>query len=85
VALPRRSRRSQDQERNFWAFRHLQLPTVQHADQVRTPIDRFLLSDLEAEDGEFSAEANRRALARRVYLDLIGLLPTPEASARFRR
>ena len=50
---------------------------------VKNPIDAFVLAKLEAQGIEPSAEANRRTLARRVSLDLIGLPPTPQEIDRF--
>ena len=48
-----------------------------YLDFVRTPIDRFLLSRHYAEGLIPSSPADRVTLVRRVYLDLLGLPPTP--------
>ena len=53
------------------------LPTVQNESWVRNPIDRFILARLEREGLTPAPEADRRALARRVSLDLTGLPPEP--------
>jgi hypothetical protein len=53
------------------------LPDVRKTAWARNGIDRFVLSRLEEEDLEPSPEADRATLIRRVYLDLIGLPPTP--------
>ncbi len=53
------------------------LPTVKSASWVRNPIDRFVLARLEKEGLQPSAEADRRTLVRRLFLDLNGLPPTP--------
>ena len=45
---------------------------------ARNPIDRFILARLEKEGLKPSPEADRVTLIRRLYLDLIGLPPTPE-------
>ena len=67
-----------------WAYQPLpakplaadRLPTVKNTAAVRTDVDRFLLSRLEAENLNFSAEASRSILVRRVSYDLTGLPPT---------
>ena len=48
-------------------------PPVRRRDWVRTPIDRFILNKLEANGLSPAAEAERRALIRRVCFDLTGL------------
>jgi cytochrome c553 len=53
------------------------LPAVKETNWVRNPIDRFILARLEKEGLKPAPEADRRTLARRVSLDLIGLPPTP--------
>src|SRR5262245_58030342 len=61
-----------------WAFRPVvrpRLPDVRGA--CRTPVDRFILSALEARGVGQNAEAERAALARRVSFDLTGLPPSP--------
>ena len=68
-------------DREYWAFRKLAAPDpprVRQVDQVRTPVDAFLLEKLEGEGIGFSADAGRLFLMRRLYLDLIGLPPSPE-------
>jgi cytochrome c553 len=67
-----------DQDRQFWAFqppRAAPLPAVKDALRVLNPIDAFVLEKLEARGLAISPEADRRALARRVYFDLVGLPP----------
>ena len=44
---------------------------------MKNPIDAFVLARLEEEKIEPNPPADRRTLLRRVYLDLIGLPPTP--------
>ena len=51
--------------------------------RVRNPVDRFIFARLEQEGLTPSPEADRRTLIRRVYFDLIGLPPTPEAVDAF--
>jgi mono/diheme cytochrome c family protein len=66
---------------DHWAFQPLRpgpLPRVRQPEWVRNPIDAFILARLEERGVNPSPEADRITLLRRVYLDLIGLLPTPE-------
>jgi hypothetical protein len=59
------------------------LPAVKNAAWVRNPIDRFILAELEKRGLQPAPEADRRALARRLSLDLIGLPPSPEEVEAF--
>jgi hypothetical protein len=64
-----------------WAFvppRRPALPRVHQSDWPRNPIDQFVLARMEAAGLAPSPPADRYVLVRRVYLDLIGLPPTPE-------
>ncbi len=54
------------------------LPAVKNAAWVRNPIDQFILAGLEKQGLTPAPEADKRALARRVSLDLTGLPPSPE-------
>ncbi len=63
-----------------WSFippKRPEPPAVKNEGWVRNPIDRFILSRLEAEGLAPAPEADRRALARRASLDLTGLPPDP--------
>ncbi len=69
-----------------WAFvPPLQVPPprVAHADWPRNPIDDFILARMESEGLAPSPPADRYTLVRRVYLDLVGLPPTPEEADEF--
>ena len=57
---------------------HYAPPAVKDAAWVRNPIDNFVLAKLEKEGLKPSPEADKTTLIRRVYLDLIGLPPTPK-------
>jgi hypothetical protein len=66
--------------RKHWAFqpvRPVAVPAVKDPAWVRNPIDAFVLSRLEARGWKPAPPAEPRALLRRLYLDLIGLSPTP--------
>jgi cytochrome c553 len=76
------------EQKAFWAFqpvRAVPLPQVRDASWCRSPVDRFLLAKLEAAGLNPAPPAEPRILARRLYLDLIGLPPTPEQVANFER
>ncbi|MDX1925810.1 MAG: PSD1 and planctomycete cytochrome C domain-containing protein [Pirellulaceae bacterium] len=75
-----------DEERSYWAFQPVvrpALPTVKNTQQLRTPIDNFLLAELESQGRSFSSLADRATLARRLAFDLLGLPLTPERMASF--
>ncbi|MFN3166664.1 MAG: PSD1 and planctomycete cytochrome C domain-containing protein [Phycisphaeraceae bacterium] len=64
-----------------WAFIPPTMPALPEVNDdawARNAIDAFVLAKLQAYGVEPSPEADRRTLIRRVYLDLIGLPPTPE-------
>ncbi len=65
---------------DHWSFRGIQRPAVPNAPGsawIRNPIDAFVMSKLEREKINPSPEADRRTLARRLSLDLLGLPPLP--------
>jgi hypothetical protein len=69
-----------------WAFLPLDRaapPVVQDAAWARNPIDQFILARLDQEGIKPSPEADRATLIRRVSLDLLGLLPSPEEVRAF--
>ena len=63
----------------YWAFQKVVRPAVPEVSSpwVRTPIDAFILSVLQANKLAPSEPADRIHLIRRVTFDLIGLPPTP--------
>lgn len=66
---------------NHWSFQTLEqpeLPPVKQQDWIKTPIDQFVLARLEEKGITPSARASRSTLIRRVYLDLLGLLPSAQ-------
>jgi hypothetical protein len=72
--------------RLHWAFvppRQAPLPQVRQADWPNNAIDSFILGRLEAEGLKPSPPADRYTLVRRLYLDLVGLPPTPEEAEAF--
>jgi len=72
--------------RQHWAFvppKPAPVPAVKLKTWPRNPIDNFILARLEAAGLKPSPQADRHTLVRRVYLDLIGLPPTPEEADQF--
>jgi hypothetical protein len=68
------------QERQWWAFQkpvRPSLPKVGDARWARNPIDRFMKASLDAKGLVPAPPADRVTLIRRVYLDMVGLLPEP--------
>ena len=71
---------------DYWAYRPLkrpQVPSVNASDWVNNPIDAFILAKLEAHGLSPATPASKRTLIRRVYYDLTGLPPSPEAVEAF--
>ena len=71
---------------SHWAFLPLNAappPKVKNRAWVRNPIDQYILARLESEGIQPSPETGRPTLIRRLYLDLLGLLPSPEEVAAF--
>ncbi|MEO1995200.1 MAG: DUF1549 and DUF1553 domain-containing protein, partial [Planctomycetaceae bacterium] len=63
-----------------WPFqspRRPVVPRVKHAGWLRSPVDAFVLVELEAVKLQPADEAQRRTLLRRLCFDLLGLPPTP--------
>jgi hypothetical protein len=72
--------------KQHWAFVapvRPRLPVVKDQKWVRTTIDRFVLAKVEQAGLTPNPEADRRALFRRVSLDLTGLPPDPAEVAAF--
>ncbi|MDQ1471754.1 MAG: hypothetical protein QOJ99_3234, partial [Bryobacterales bacterium] len=76
---------SQNQSQTWWSFQKPVHPPVPVSSNtwVRTPIDAFIARRLASEKLTPAKEADRRTLIRRAYLDLHGLPPTAEQTAKF--
>jgi len=87
--LPRKADGSIDFEKaaqQHWAYQPVlahPLPPVKAADRCETPVDRWILSQLEASGLSLSPEADRATLIRRLSFDLRGLPPTYEEVQQF--
>ena len=72
--------------REWWAFQSptkAELPQINQAAWPSRRIDHFVLAKLEAKKLSPSPAATKHTLARRLYLDLTGLPPTPEKMRAF--
>lgn len=68
--------------RKFWAFQPVrppQIPAVQNAAWPLAAIDRFVLAALERAELAPVADAEAAELVRRIFFDLTGLPPSPDA------
>ena len=69
-----------------WAYTPVQqpaIPAVRQKTWVRTPLDAFVLSKLEAKGLAPSPDADRATFIRRATLDAWGLIPTPDEVRAF--
>lgn len=74
------------EEKSFWAFQPMANPTppaVRNQAWARTPIDKFILSKLEAKGIEPAKPADKSTLLRRVTFNLTGLPPTEQELREF--
>ncbi len=72
--------------RSFWAFQppeRPKVPQVRDTSWPRTHLDHFVLARLEPHGLKPATDADRTTLIRRLYFDLLGLPPPPEAIAAF--
>jgi hypothetical protein len=72
--------------KDWWSLQPIKrsaLPRVSNPAWVRNPLDAFILARLDAARLRPSPEVERRAYIRRVTVDLLGLLPTPEEVEAF--
>jgi hypothetical protein len=69
--------------RPFEPVQRPELPVVKNKRWVRNPIDAFITAEREARKLMPRPEATKIVLLRRVYLDVIGLTPTPAEQRAF--
>ncbi|MFN0104408.1 MAG: PSD1 and planctomycete cytochrome C domain-containing protein [Bryobacteraceae bacterium] len=72
--------------RKWWAFqpvKELPAPAVKHAAWLQRKIDAFLLARMEGKGLSPSSKADKRTLAQRLYIDLLGLRPNHEEIEAF--
>lgn len=86
AAAPAKREINLEAGRRHWSFQPLAPvapPPVKDAAWPQTPVDRFILARLEAEGLRPNPLVDRQRLIRRVYLDVVGMPPTPEEIDRF--
>jgi hypothetical protein len=69
--------------RPFDPVKRPEVPSVANTQWVRSPIDAFISAEHEARGLKPRPAASKPVLLRRIYLDLIGLTPTPEEQKAF--
>ncbi len=70
-----------EQQRNFWSFQPVKEPVVPPVKNKRwgqSPIDNFILAELEKRGLQPAPSADKATLIRRATFDLTGLPPTPD-------
>jgi len=74
--------------KNLWSLKPVEAPKapkVKNDEQVKNPIDAFVLAKLEEKGLKLSPEADKVTLIRRLTYDLTGLPPTPDEVDAFVR
>ena len=82
----RTSHAAEPTNETHWSLQPVKRPTLPAAPKQwkpRNPIDHFIFARLAGTRLAPSPEATRRVLLRRLYFDLLGLPPTPEAARAF--
>ena len=72
--------------RDHWAFKPIKnspVPEVRETNWIQTPIDAFIVAELEEKRMKPNPVADRRTLIRRATFDLIGLPPTTQEVSEF--
>src|SRR5215472_12265275 len=75
-----RERKITDADREWWSFKkpvRPAIPQVKDSRWSKSPIDALVNAKLESKGLTPAPPADRKALIRRAYLDLVGLLPSP--------
>jgi len=72
--------------KNYWSHLPLktpEVPEVNNSDWVKNPIDAFILSKLSKNGLKPNPPATKAELARRAYLNITGIAPTPGQVSKF--
>jgi hypothetical protein len=81
ACLVLRTARAEDD--GHWAFQPVARPTIPRSSASGNPVDAFIRSKLRENSLELSPQAEKQILMRRLFLDVIGLPPSPEEVAAF--
>src|SRR5262245_35336637 len=68
---------------SHWSFQPVREPAVPQIAAARNPVDAFVIERLRRAGLDLAPPAERAALVRRLYLDMHGLVPSPETVAGF--
>ncbi|HEY0072726.1 MAG TPA: PSD1 and planctomycete cytochrome C domain-containing protein [Abditibacteriaceae bacterium] len=74
------------QQRAFWSFQPVQrplVPKIKNKSWAKSPLDNFILAELEKRGLQPAPPADKRTLLRRATFDLTGLPPTPDELRAF--
>jgi hypothetical protein len=80
------AKRGKSAKAKHWSFRPIKrpaVPQVHGSSWTLNPVDAFVLDRLEKNNLRPAADTDRRTLLRRVFLDLIGIPPTPREVQSF--
>ncbi len=85
LTAPTAAREQIKVDRSFWSFRRLQDVVVPRTNKANTknPVDAFIASSWRAAKLIPPRRATRGVLIRRLYLDLLGIPPEPDAVKAF--
>src|SRR6266446_4816476 len=75
-----------DEDRKWWSFQSVhavEIPKVNDGGWARNAIDKFIFEKLQPSGLSPAPEADKRALIRRAYFDVLGLPPSAEEVTRF--
>ena len=85
-AAPQADTAAKPSSKPLWSWQPVReqfLPVVAKKEWVRTPLDAFVLSKIEAKGLAPSPEADRATFIRRATLDVWGVIPSPEEVSAF--
>jgi len=80
---PRDASKVSAEDRRWWAFQPLAnvTPPTVNSPRVQNPIDQFIIAAAAKKNLTLAPATDRRQLVRRLYLDLLGIPPTPAEMA----